>query len=131
MAGTSPNLSPRAESVAAVPGRRVVLGVTLALAVLPLLACGATEAQDSKPPNVLWIVVDQHRADVAGFAGDEHAHTPSLDRLASQSVRITDFPAGACVVDAVYLGQSYRHELTIDRARGFTCTVAEGALTCR
>jgi len=57
--------------------------------------CGAgesTEEADAAPhPNVLWIITDQHRADVAGYEGDTLAVTPSLDRLASQSVRVSDF----------------------------------------
>jgi len=54
-----------------------------------------------------------------------------VSRTGTASVRITDFPAGTCLVEAVYLGQSYRHEVLIDRARGYTCTVAEGSLSCR
>ncbi len=54
-----------------------------------------------------------------------------VSRTGTASVRITDFPAGTCLVEAVYLGQSYRHEVLIDRARGYTCTVAKGSLTCR
>jgi choline-sulfatase len=47
---------------------------------------------ERKPPhpNVLWILTDQHRADVAGYAGDAQAHTPALDRLARQSVEVSD-----------------------------------------
>ncbi len=41
-------------------------------------------------PNVLFITADQHRFDVAGFAGNAHAHTPNLDRLAGEGTRITD-----------------------------------------
>lgn len=85
MAGTSPNLARSPE-----PADRAPCLTGLILAALPLLACGASEAEDAKPPNVLWIVTDQHRADVAGFAGDERAHTPSLDRFAAESVRVTD-----------------------------------------
>jgi choline-sulfatase len=43
----------------------------------------------SARPNLIWIVSDQHRFDVAGYMGDEHAHTPNLDRLASGSARLT------------------------------------------
>lgn len=41
-------------------------------------------------PNVLFITADQHRFDVAGFAGNAHAHTPNLDRLAGEGARITE-----------------------------------------
>lgn len=37
-------------------------------------------------PNVLWIGVDQMRADTPGFAGNSVCRTPNLDALANQSV---------------------------------------------
>ena len=37
-----------------------------------------------KRPNVLMIVVDQHRYDCCGFAGVNPIHTPTLDRLAAE-----------------------------------------------
>lgn len=37
-------------------------------------------------PNVLFLMSDEHRADVAGFAGDEVVRTPTMDRLASEGV---------------------------------------------
>lgn len=40
-------------------------------------------------PNVLIIMADQHRRTCMGATGDSIAHTPNLDRLASQSVRFT------------------------------------------
>jgi arylsulfatase A-like enzyme len=39
-----------------------------------------------KPPNVLFILADQWRAQSLGFAGDPNAKTPNLDRLAAESV---------------------------------------------
>jgi len=39
---------------------------------------------------VLWIITDQHRADVAGYEGDPFGATPSLDALAKQSVRVSE-----------------------------------------
>jgi choline-sulfatase len=49
--------------------------------------------------NVLVIMADQHRADAGGWAGDEWARTPHLDRLASQSVVFDRAytPAPVCV----------------------------------
>jgi arylsulfatase A-like enzyme len=40
-------------------------------------------------PNILWIVTTQWRAQSTGFSGDANARTPSLDRLAAQSVNYT------------------------------------------
>ncbi|HEY5079010.1 MAG TPA: sulfatase-like hydrolase/transferase [Opitutaceae bacterium] len=41
------------------------------------------------PPNLLWIVTTQWRAQALGVAGDPNARTPFLDRLAEQSVNFT------------------------------------------
>jgi len=48
----------------------------------PLLA-------DDKPahPNLVYVLVDQWRAQATGFGGDPNAKTPNLDRLAAESVR--------------------------------------------
>lgn len=58
-------------------------------------ACASAAPRATRPvggrrPNVLWILSDQHRHDVAGYAGDPHAVTPALDRLAAQSGRLED-----------------------------------------
>ncbi|KXU37118.1 sulfatase [Cephaloticoccus primus] len=41
------------------------------------------------PPNILWILTTQWRAQACGFAGDPNARTPHLDVLAAQSVNYT------------------------------------------
>jgi choline-sulfatase len=40
-----------------------------------------------RPPNVLFIISDQHSAKVLGHAGHPDVKTPSLDRLAAEGVR--------------------------------------------
>ena len=52
-----------------------------------------------KKPNILFLMTDQHRFDVAGFAGDPVVRTPNLDRLAKDSVVFTNAytPAPVCV----------------------------------
>ena len=40
-------------------------------------------------PNVLWICTDQQRYDTIHALGNEHIHTPNLDRLARQGVAFT------------------------------------------
>lgn len=42
------------------------------------------------PKNLLFLFSDQHAAHVVGCAGDPHAVTPALDRLASRGVRMTN-----------------------------------------
>ena len=50
-------------------------------------------------PNVLLLVDDEHRADVAGFAGDDTVRTPTLDWLAESGTVFTNAytPAPVCV----------------------------------
>ena len=42
-----------------------------------------------RPPNILWIVTTQWRAQACGYAGDPNARTPCLDALAAESVNYT------------------------------------------
>ncbi|WP_226779967.1 sulfatase-like hydrolase/transferase [Oceaniglobus trochenteri] len=42
------------------------------------------------PKNLLFLFSDQHAAHVMGCAGDAHAVTPALDRLAARGVRMTN-----------------------------------------
>jgi arylsulfatase A-like enzyme len=41
-------------------------------------------------PNVLFILVDEWRAQATGYAGDTNAHTPAIDALAAQSVNFAN-----------------------------------------
>jgi arylsulfatase A-like enzyme len=41
------------------------------------------------PPNILWVVTTQWRAQACGYAGDANARTPHLDALAAESVNYT------------------------------------------
>jgi arylsulfatase A-like enzyme len=52
------------------------------------LAIGGAACKGSvhTPPNVIFILADQWRAQSIGSAGDPNARTPNLDRLASESV---------------------------------------------
>lgn len=50
-------------------------------------------------PNILFLMSDEHRADVAGFAGNTVIRTPTLDRLAASGVvfRNAYTPSPICV----------------------------------
>jgi choline-sulfatase len=52
-----------------------------------------------KRPHILILMSDEHRADVAGFAGDPVARTPTLDALARDGVVFTNAytPSPICV----------------------------------
>jgi arylsulfatase A-like enzyme len=41
------------------------------------------------PPNILWIVTTQWRAQACGYAGDPNARTPCLDSLAANGTNFT------------------------------------------
>jgi arylsulfatase A-like enzyme len=41
------------------------------------------------PPNILWVVTTQWRAQACGYSGDSNARTPCLDALAAQSMNFT------------------------------------------
>ena len=57
------------------------------IALLALIAACPSVLAQTRPPNVLIIVGDDHSYDVLGAYGSKLAHTPSLDRLAAQGVR--------------------------------------------
>ena len=54
-------------------------------------------------PNVLYILVDQWRAQATGYAGDSNARTPALDRLAAESSNFANAVSG-CAVCSPYRG---------------------------
>ena len=56
----------------------------LVLAFFPLLSCIADE---SGPPNLLFILTDQHRRDGVGSYGLIDVQTPNIDRIASEGIR--------------------------------------------
>ena len=47
----------------------------------------AVGKRKSKRPNILWIMMDDGRADAVGCYGKAWAQTPNMDRIASQGVR--------------------------------------------
>ena len=45
-------------------------------------------------PNVLFVLADEWRAQALKYSGDPNAHTPTLDRLARQSLNFTNTISG-------------------------------------
>src|SRR5438045_51134 len=64
-------------------------------AVLCLL-CADVEGADklTTPPNILFVIADQWRAQAFGYAGDPNVKTPHLDRFERQCVNFTQAVAG-------------------------------------
>jgi N-acetylglucosamine-6-sulfatase len=56
----------------------------------PLPPGGAERARPIEtPPNVVFLLSDDHRFDFTGYAGHAFVETPSLDRLAAEGLRFT------------------------------------------
>jgi arylsulfatase A-like enzyme len=62
----------------------------------------------SRPPNILWLVTTQWRAQACGYAGDPNVRTPSLDALAAESLNfrqaVTPHPFGPFARAALLTG---------------------------
>lgn len=55
-----------------------------------LFVSATTLAQNTKKPNIIFLLADDHRHDALGAAGNTHIATPQLDRLAQAGVRFTN-----------------------------------------
>lgn len=80
-------------------GRRAAATVTAALALPPLSAHGFRSQPEgpsldpeipNRPPNVLFVLMDDMRWDHMGCAGHPVIRTPALDRLASEGARFSN-----------------------------------------
>ena len=47
-----------------------------------------------KKPNIVYVIVDQWRAQAGGYAGDPNAYTPNIDRLAGTSLNVRNAVSG-------------------------------------
>ncbi|MBL7139963.1 MAG: arylsulfatase [Planctomycetes bacterium] len=113
--------------------------VTAAAAAAPLVGCAGAgrAAEGAKRLNVLLIMTDDQGWGDLGCHGNEKIRTPQLDRLASQSVEMTQFyvqpvcaPTRACLmtgrynyrtgVTDTYLGRAMMHadEVTLAEMLG-------------
>jgi len=74
----------------------------------------------ARRPNFVFIVSDDHRADVYGAAGNELVQTPNLDRLAANGVRFTraycNSPVCACSRQSFLTGR-YPHSTGVTLLR--------------
>ncbi|MFI3170041.1 MAG: sulfatase-like hydrolase/transferase [Faecalibacterium sp.] len=67
----------------------------------------------SKKPNILFLMSDEHRADVTGYAGNKIVRTPTLDALAASGTVFTNCytPSPICIPgrQAMMMGQNCKH----------------------
>lgn len=75
--------------------RRAFLGWSAATAVAAAAAeavpgAGTGTARQETPPNVLFVMTDQQRADTIAALGNPHIYTPNFDRLVARGVTFTN-----------------------------------------
>lgn len=80
---------------------------------------GPLGAERAGRPNIVLILVDEWRAQAFGHAGDRNAHTPALDRLASESIVFDQAISGhavCCPARASFMTGQYplRHGVFIN-----------------
>ena len=51
-------------------------------------------AAQPSPPNVLYVLADEWRAQATGYGGDPNVRTPALDRLAAESINFENAVSG-------------------------------------
>lgn len=71
----------------------ILLGVIIVLLPGCSWLFGGTDP-GSKKPNIVFILVDQWRAQATGYAGDKNVITPNIDRLALSSVNVKNAISG-------------------------------------
>ena len=64
-----------------------LLGVAGLVGLVGLTGCGG---EPPAPPNIVFILTDDHLHDALGCAGHPFLRTPNLDRLAAEGVRFTN-----------------------------------------
>ena len=71
--------------------RREFIKTSIGAGLAGSAVCGQTRGRGgkrkSKRPNILWIMMDDGRADAVGCYGRAWAKTPNMDRIASQGIR--------------------------------------------
>ncbi|GAI41970.1 unnamed protein product, partial [marine sediment metagenome] len=68
--------------------RRQFIKTTVAVMPVAVTGCQLFTSQPSvkRPPNIVFVLTDQWRAQATGYGGDPNVKTPNLDALASRSI---------------------------------------------
>lgn len=64
-------------------------GLGLLTVFLTATGCGEKAPEATEQPNIVFVFADQWRAQSTGYAGNSDVITPTLDRLAEESVNFT------------------------------------------
>lgn len=79
-------------------------GTAAAATLAQTVARGKSPGDENvRPPNVVFLLADQWRAQSTGYAGNADTETPHIDKLAEQSVDFTNAVSG-CPVCCPYRG---------------------------
>jgi arylsulfatase A-like enzyme len=103
------------------------------LALIGVLLAAPQQQPPDERPNVVFILIDDHRPDAMGCYGNDVVRTPNFDQLAMEGARLDCFIVAAplcCPSRAAYLTGLYPHQngvTTHDGAdpRSKTPTIAE------
>ena len=74
-----------------------LLGLVVACAVVCLVACRSTGADEDRPPNIVYVLADDLGYGELGSYGQSKIRTPHLDRLAREGMRFTQHYSGSPV----------------------------------
>ncbi|MEM9719508.1 MAG: sulfatase-like hydrolase/transferase [Bacteroidota bacterium] len=106
MSSDAPSFSPR------------MLPVAFGIFVCCFLSCRPTQSpQETLRPNILLIMADDLGYNDLSCYGSPHIQTPTLDRLATEGVRFTDYHANGAVCSptrAALLSGLYQQRIGID-----------------
>ncbi len=109
------------------PKRTVLVGLTI------LLVGTAGAAAGTERPNVIFILADDLGYGDLGSYGQQVIRTPSLDRMAAEGIRFTQFYAGATVCapsrSVLMTGQHTGHTHVRGNARGTAQSLREEDVT--
>src|SRR5947207_967943 len=82
-----------------------------------------TTAQETRKPNVIFVLIDDMGYGDLGCMGAKDVRTPNIDRLAKEGVKFTDFYANAPVCTptrAAFITGRYQQRTGLEWAFGFT-----------
>ncbi|TLX71635.1 sulfatase [Labilibacter sediminis] len=68
---------------------KIVMKSIFLFGLLVIVSLGSCTIQEQEKPNILWIVADDLGPDL-GCYGNKSIHTPSLDKLALESIKFTE-----------------------------------------
>ena len=74
--------------------RQFLAGSSQVVAAASLASSLPGSPPKPSPPNIIWLIADQWRAQALGVNGDPNAHTPVIDRLARSGMNLTQARSG-------------------------------------